>query len=394
MECGFGDSVCDVIASAIELAKSIAPWLEDRWRDLLDGKPKADDFLGPITAATRQLFDPLRPHLEALFGLAGLAFAIWRWLRHRERVLHKRLLEYLLEEDKRIHRALDVAVEAVRRPSRRRSANSPLLAPKLLRKLLKRSGWKPRSIFTSVERTTEESLSLVADRIRNQIELLDKTMKAYRNQQASVHILAGAIKSSRASRHLIGSEEREMHVRALENFRYALNVEGHDGNILALQFKADQERLLGQYETALATYQALEASATQLADLKKKCLLVSTCRRHRAVIYQRMGNNGLANGEINAALQSLSQIAPMTDWDKLEEAETHFTAAWIKDSLGFVIQRNEALDRARANFASLRLSVVSLAFSGSEARALHNRGTWGTRLVDRAKDTGHYRIDA
>ncbi len=222
MECEFGNSICDVIASVIDVAKSGFPWLEARWEEIHQGNPKADKLLGPLTAGTKQLFDPLRPHLEAIFGLVGLSFAIWRWYRHREKVLHKRLLEYLLDEEKRLGTSLEGMLEAIDHPTTRRRPRSPLLVSRALRKVLKRKNWKGTSIFTSVEHTTETQLVLAGVKVGNQLELLEKAKAGYREQQAAVHILAGAIKSARAAKYLVGRDEQRQHAQALESFRYAL----------------------------------------------------------------------------------------------------------------------------------------------------------------------------
>src|SRR5262245_20345063 len=65
--------------------------------------------------------DRIVGNLQAISGLAGFSFGNWKWWYFRERVLHKRLKQYLQHQDARLLNARSYVLEALYKPTAARN---------------------------------------------------------------------------------------------------------------------------------------------------------------------------------------------------------------------------------------------------------------------------------
>ena len=117
MGCGPNDVACQLLSLLASHGAEMAnwvPWLEGR----------------------------VRENIQAIIGLAGFSFGVWKWWYFREKVLHQRLKEYLRDQDERLRHARSDALQALHRPGTTRSFAEPLFAVGPLRKILRRRGWE------------------------------------------------------------------------------------------------------------------------------------------------------------------------------------------------------------------------------------------------------------
>jgi hypothetical protein len=157
-------------------------------------------FLDSVWAnAGGQIVDFLKQHGEKLIALLSFSFAVWRWWRYREGILHKRLEEYIRESDARLGPASDQTMEAILRPGRTAVLPQPAFAVEL-RDILETNGWGTLFQFSDVERHAERQYGRALRRIRNRQRIARAATQSLLDQQARVHLLAGATAASRARR--------------------------------------------------------------------------------------------------------------------------------------------------------------------------------------------------
>jgi len=83
MECGSQDAFCQ-LTNWFTQNDLLAPWLVE-----VLGRfgVHANGIIGAVAQVARD-------YGQAIVGLIGVSFGIWRWWRYREHILHKRLAEY------------------------------------------------------------------------------------------------------------------------------------------------------------------------------------------------------------------------------------------------------------------------------------------------------------
>lgn len=340
-------------------------------------------------------------HLEKLVGLAGFSFGIWRWWYHRERVLHRRLQEYLAEQDRRLDGARSYVLEAIFRPgAKRRFFGDPLFVVQPLRSLLRREGWDSLLGIGRIETAADRSLDTALGRIERRLETATATLTSLRMQRASAFLLKGAVASARAQLARDPVRRADLDDRALVHFRAALGVSEHD--LQAKEYEAHQLRKLGHLTEAAAAYERLEALAEPLTDARRRDLLLAVARRHRAEILQAqaiMRNqrdpqetlaSGVANTLINNALALRARYGPFRGWDAIEQGELHFLSAYVCHNLSFVQQAPNQLGLAGTAYNSVLTQTTASRFSTRSTRRLRAAALGGLERVQRVRTTGEY----
>src|SRR3954464_4154732 len=95
-------------------------WLGEIGVDLTQWPQTLRQLGADLSGVFWRIVDLAQTHGEKLFGLAGFSFGVWRWWYHRESVLHKRLQDYLAEQDRRLHHARAYVLDALFRPGPKR----------------------------------------------------------------------------------------------------------------------------------------------------------------------------------------------------------------------------------------------------------------------------------
>jgi len=151
MDCGADDLGCRLLEWLFTHSHAIKQTLE--FLDALWGD------------AGGQIIRFLKEHGEKLIALASFSFAVWRWWIYRERILHKRLEEYINESDARLEPAAKQTVEVILRPGRTAALPQPAFALEL-QDILVTQGWRSRFQLSSVERQAEKQFGRALRGIR------------------------------------------------------------------------------------------------------------------------------------------------------------------------------------------------------------------------------------
>jgi hypothetical protein len=393
-------------------AGDVACWLAQKWETF-------SAFLAiwgtPVWLACRQVFVSVRSIAEflgistdKLIALAGFSFGVWRWWYHRERVLHKRLQEYLAEQDRRLQAARSYVLDAIFRPGRRRQFFSdPLFAVRPLRSLLRRRGWDSILGLGKIDTIADRKLDDALGRIERRIETAVATLTALRKQRASAHILKGAIASARAHPMRNRGQRTEFDDHALLQFRTALQVLEQEQDVQAKEYEAHQLRKLGHLSEADESYEQMEEFAAALTDRRTRDLTLACARRRRAEIAQaraifehRRGLRGAAgSGNANLLLNGTDgaialrvPYGPFREWEAIEQGEIHYLSAFVYHNLGAVIQAPAQLTHAQTAYKRVLVQTSAWWVVGSKRR-LRAAAQAGLERVERAQNRSEYDTD-
>ena len=383
MTCGVEDYVC-----------LFAEWIGAN-PELLRDIPQVTGWVAKLSGYFQEFAEWARREAEAIVALFSLAFGIWRWWVYRERILHKRLVEYLDRSGKQLRDARQSAVRAIERPSPRARWSAPIFAPEALRRLLRRQDWEPAFVTASPSKVAEWAAQKAQEDVRGRVAVAERAIGELRAQAAAAHIMHGAIASARSDR-AVTSETRALQAHiALEEFRNVLRLPGFEGDLVARELEAHQLRKLGRLQEASIAYQSLEDVARLLGDPKERDLIVARSRRHRAEILQAQADGGAqaayllmkSQTDPDAALTLRARHGPYQEWDAIEQADMHFVTAYLAHRLNYVqVARNE-LREAASNYSLVKLNVPLI--GRYETRRLKRAAVVGLKRVKQAKE-GNY----
>jgi hypothetical protein len=311
---------------------------------------------GVWNAAGGQFIKFLKEHGEKLVAIASFSFGVWRWWIYRERILHKRLEEYIRESDARLKPASAQAVEALLRPSRTATLPQPAFALEL-QGILEKTGWHSFLGFSAVESQAERKLGSALRGLRKRQQIARAALESLSEQQAQVHLLVGAIATSHARRKPDRVQASRYDHASLRAFRKVLQFPAWRDNTIAKECEAFQLLRLGKRAEATQAYEDLESFAVGLSEQRQRDLTIARAKRFRAQIQQaNAGDAGsgiawdlIANNQNTVcSVQLRGRHGPYTDWEAIEQSEIHFVAAWIARMRGYSNEETAHISKAEA----------------------------------------------
>jgi hypothetical protein len=341
-----------------------------------------------------QIIKFLKEHGEKLIAIASFSFGVWRWWIYRERILHKRLEEYIRESDARLGPASAQTVEAILRPGRTAVLPQPAFAIEL-QDILGRNGFSSPLGLSSVERRAERQLAGALRSIRNRQQIARAALESLLEQQTQVHLLAGAIATSRARRKPDRPHAWRDDHAALREFRMVLQFPTHDRDAIAKECEAFQLLRLGKRPEAWQAYVELENFAGTLPDQRQRDLTIARAKRFRAQILQADAGDAGAlaawnlianNQDPQCAVHLRGRYGDFIEWEAIEQAEIHFIAAWVAHMLGFGNEEPSHLSRAETAYNDVLANLPRRPWLVSFAKKrLREEARAGLRRVHRAQ---------
>lgn len=323
MECGSRDFICYLLSLVAAHGVELLSWVP-----LIEGR--------------------IRENLQAIIGLAGFSFGVWKWWYSRESVLHKRLEEYLEEQDNRLINARTEVLRLIERPAPSRRFETPLFAASSLRRILTRRRWISILRYRPADSIAAKLLEEVQPRIRNRLDLSRETIASHRNQLATALILLGAVNAARAGRSFSDSRSAQLDREALMSFRRALQIPGASHRADAKELEAHQLRRLRRWEDAKSAYAELENWACSLPLRRKRDITIARAKRYSAEILQIQAEGGSTTAKdlMKEALELRLRHAPFKEWSAIEQADMHYVLAYFRNRLGHSIAEDDQLDLA------------------------------------------------
>lgn len=372
MNCGNQDFLCHVIgllaAHGVELSNL----------------GKLVPFLG----------DFITQHAQAIIGLLGFSFGIWKWWRFHDSVLHKRLREYLNLHDRHLADARTYVVEALHKPGEDRRFAEPIFSVKPLRKVLRRRNWSSLLALSKIETSAERQLDKALRQLDNRLKAADQQLQTLRLQQGSAHYLKGAISSARAGHTRSPEFARHFDYRALDAFRAALQVPGYEADIEMLEFEARQLMRLGYLSAADTKLRQLESSVVSVNDPRRRDLLLARVKLHRALIVQAQGQGQgrlvahqllCQNNAPATAVKLREAYAPYNGWEALDQADLHYISAYVCSRLGYHVQEASHLGLAETEYRRVASSLEKKWLLSKTQRLLKATATSGNNRVIEAR---------
>lgn len=390
MTCGADDTLCQVLGLVLhdnEYATAVlTKWLGEA------------GWFGAIS-------DFLRDHGEKLIGLAGVSFGFYRWWKYREAMLHKRLDEYLRDNDRRLVDGQTYVLSALQRPGPGQRFKLPLFASRQLQTVLRERNWDNTLVAANVRQSAGLQLGEAIDSIERRIELADRTIGSLRQQLATAHILKGAIAASGEPRSSDGGAVNA-NLDALSSFRSALQIPGHEKNLAAKELEAHQLRKLSEFGKAKQAYEDVQGLASTTDDYRTQRLAVARAKRHQAEVYQAEASfvtpdgkrvfNGslLAHGQLNpndpeSSISIRRNFGPFRGWDQLDDGDLAYLAGFVAHNLSFTNVRDARLNEAELAYRGILGSPVSL-WSKRSKRQLRRRAAEGLARVTAARTLGEF----
>ncbi|WP_290986091.1 hypothetical protein [Hyphomicrobium sp.] len=300
-------------------------------------------------------------------------------------------------------------LNALERPSPGQSFSLPLFASEQLRSVLRERNWDKSATAVQVASSAEWQLGQALDIVKRQLKTADDNITSLRQQYATAHILRGAIASSMAKRNPAVALQKNN--AALTEFRTALQIPGHEGDLTAKELEAHQLRKLGHLADALQAYRALEKLASTVDDQRTQVLLIARSKRYQAEILQAFRAQTDADGKVTfrgnltaydlisvnrsgSALDLRRQLAPFQGWDLCEHGDMNYVAALVCNILGFGGIEANHLREAETSYGGILAEVPRrrLSLDRQSSRRLRQVANEGLRRVEAARD-GTYDAD-
>lgn len=345
----------------------------------------------------------LSEHGEKLTAMAGFGFATYKWWVYRERILYRRLEEYIRESDKRLGPTTTQMMDAFLRPGRAVAAQQPAFALELA-DILEKNSWRSFLGLAPITHQAERQFGKALVGIRKREETVLNAAHSLQRQKAEIHKLRGALAIASARQSTSKARASELDQQALNEFRNALLCSTHRRDVKAKECEALQHLRLGEYDLALDAYLMLERFADDLDDPKERALVRARAKRFQAQTTQALAEPaGSLNAWITLAVDSnendgSSQSAlelrriqgPYAGWDALEQGEFHYLAAYIANRLAFTQREPFHLGLADSIYRGLLDKLPKrLVFLGKETRCLRAEAQAGLDRVILAK-VGRY----
>lgn len=399
-----------MVCSADDLMCQVATWFSENGHYL-------QELTRPLVGLWERSFGNqgwalswIRDHGEKVFAAASLAFGVWRWWVYREAILHKRLEEYINESDRRLEPSSKEVVEAILRPGRTASLPQPAYALEL-RSILHRHSWDrndsgyPLSFSSSEDRTSRKLVRTLSG-IRKRMSTARRALSSLQEQQAQLHMIAGAIAAAKARRAKDPIKAANHDRIALREFRKVLQVPGHHRDVAAKENEAFQLFRLGKRDQAAKAYEELATFASDVQDAQIRDLTIARSKCYRAQILQAIAETSTGRSQAAWSLMTAlpnspngagaitlrTTYQPVEDWDAIEQSEMHYVAAYIAYRSEYPIAEPDQVQAAEASLIELlsRLPKRSWFLAG-KSRRLRAEARAGLTRVRHARNSEYDR---
>lgn len=379
MECGSQETLCQALTWLTE-NELAARKLNDLLIKLGQGST------GGIGAVARFLKD----YGQLIVGLLGFSFGAYRWWLYHERVLHKRLDDYISARDARLRDVRSKALETIQRPAPGQGLQAPSFIDRELASVLRENQWDNTTLALSVNSSAEWQLSKAVENIKRKLTIAEREAVSLRQELCTAYGLRGAVASARAG--------AERHAMALSYFRNALSLPGHANDIQLKELEAHQLRKLGHFDAAESAYERVIELARDLPSERDRDVVVARAKRYLAEIDARPLNAYL---RMRAPLEGaqfapgpvalLDRCQPLSAWEWIEKGDMQYFTALLANLRDFNNVESQSLEDADAAYQAASLAVRKKPWQiGKSNSSLRKRIRDGHRRVLEARARQHY----
>jgi hypothetical protein len=172
--------------------------------------------------------------LQSLFGLIGTTVAIWKWWEAREKNLFQKFEAMIERDEARLVKARNDLLDVMARPGPGLRIRPPLFAEKALRLVLMRRRWHPSSVLRFGDKI-DRRLQRAIETSGRKVDAHRLRLSFYVQEIAAARLVQGAVAAGRAVQTHGLAERQRLEQQALEQFRAALALPGHEDDATALE---------------------------------------------------------------------------------------------------------------------------------------------------------------
>jgi hypothetical protein len=371
MDCGTQGALCELTHWLSE-NELIGPWLVE-----VIGR-----FGVHATGIAGAVAQFMRDFGQSIVGLIGVTFGFWRWWRYREHILHKRLAEYLRENDARLATGTADIIELIQRPAPGQQFKDPLFIDDDLRTVLRERNWDKPVYALNIAQSSDWQLSRSIEAINRRLATAQAMVASLNRQRFSAYSIRGAIAASQKTRN-----DSKTYSDALNHFKRALAVPGHERDLAVRELEAHQMRKL-RLSTKEA-YDTLVGLASTVEDVRTRDFQTARMKRYVAemTVGRRPRNAYWLLTEPQEALPLLSRCEPLELWERLEKAEVQYLAAYCARASAFPALEQAHLAEADDTYSRLIRDLSARRwFRPRRYRRLRAKANQGAARVGDAKN--------
>jgi hypothetical protein len=337
MECGSQDFLCE-LTNWLSENEMVGPWLVE-----VIGRfgVQAQGIAGSIAQFVRE-------YGQSIVGLIGVSFGFWRWWRYREHILHKRLAEYLRENDARLATGTADLIELIQRPAPGQQFKDPLFIDDDLRVVLRERNWDKPAYAVGVAASSDWQLERAIGRINRRLSTAHATVASLNRQLFSALSIRGAIAAASPR-----SKDTKRYSDALGYFKAALALPGHGREISIRELAAHQMRKLGLQGKEV--YNELLTHATTIDDPRTRDYQLARFKRYVAemTVGTRPKSAYWLLTDPGEALPLILSCEPLSLWERLEKADIQYLSAYCARMSKFPVLEATHLADARTTYDGL-----------------------------------------
>lgn len=380
MDCGSQDVVCQVVT-----------WVTDNELVAVG----LSEFIGRFSAEAQGplgrigLF--LKENSQSFFAGLVATFGIWKTWRHREKILHERLNEYIGARDDRLKTARSQVLETIQRPSPGQKSRVPLFADKELCAVLRETRWDNTLLAASVGSSADWQLAIAVERISDKLQTAEREVACLRQELCTAYSIRGAIAAT--------SVRDQNAADALTHVRNALRLASPESEVDVRELEAHQLRALGHVREAKRAY----TRVIKLSDLRperERDVIKARAKRYlaemegpRRIALEMMTASIRGARNSPGAIALLDRCTPLTAWELVEKGDMHYFAAYLANRVGFRQVEPAQLAEAKSSYeAAQSLWRRQRRLVGKSTSRLGRRISDGVGRTANAQSSGAYDV--
>ncbi len=370
MDCGTQGALCEV-ANWLAENDLVGQWVVEL----------INRFGGHASGVLGTLTQFVRDYGQSIVGLIGVSFGFWRWWRYREHILHKRLAEYLRENDARLVTGTSDLIALIQRPAPGQQFKDPLFIDSDLRVVLRERNWDKPALALGVAASSDWQLARATEAINRRLSTAQAMVASLNSQLFNAHSIRGAIAALRR-----GDRDPKASNDALSHFKAALAIPGHDRNLTVRELEAHQMRKLGI--GGRDVYNEALRRATEIDDLRARNFQLGRLKRYVAemTVSSRPRNAYWSLTQTEEALPLMARCQPLSLWETLEMGDTQYLAAYCARMSPFQVLEQQHLSEAEATYRGLVRDLSARRWlRPRQYRRLRTRANEGVTRVEAAK---------
>lgn len=335
----------------------------------------------------------LKDYGQLLVGLLGFSFGAWRWWLYHDRVLHKRLAEYISSRDSRLRDIRGQALETIQRPAPGQTLVAPSFVNRDLKSVLREKRWDNSAVALPVLSSADWQLSKAIEKLSEQLHIAEREAVSIRQELCTAYSLRGAVASA--------GTKIEGHSDALTHFRNARGLPGHSNDIQLIELEAHQLRKLGHFDAAVETYEKVIELARALPSERDSDIVTARAKRYLAEIdrspwnaYSKMKADLEGGQYAPGPIALLEKWQPLSAWECVEKGDMHYLTAYLANLYNWHNQERTNLEASRGAYEAALLAIRKKRWrAGRSTSRLRRLIREGRERVERAQRSGIYDTD-